>query len=332
MVDEMERLGVIRKSTSAWSSPVVLIPKKDGSYRFCVDYHKLNGVTKKDVYPLRRIDDIFDTLSGAKFFSTIDLAAGYWQIGLDPSTSAKSAFVTHRRLHEFVRMPFGMCNAPATFQRLMEVVLAGLLWKNCFVYIDDVLVCSATFEEHLTHLEEVLSRLRQVGLRLKAKKCLFLRKEVSYLGHVVTRQGIKPDPAKTDKIRGYPAPTDVSQVRQFLGLASYYRRFVPEFAMIASPLHLLLKKDTAFDWTPECADAFVGLKAALIHAPVLAYPQFDSQHPFILETDASTKGLGAVLTQQQRDQKVHPIAFASRSLTAAETNYAITELETLGLV
>ena len=149
-------------------------------------------------------------------------------------------------------MPFGMCNAPATFQRLMEVVLAGLLWKNCFVYIDHVLVCSNTFEEHLTHLEEVLSRLQQAGLRLKAKKCLFLRDEVSYLGHVVTSQGIKPDQAKTEKIRDYPAPTDVSQVRQFLGLASYYRKFVPEFAKIAAPFHFLLKKDVEFQWSPEC--------------------------------------------------------------------------------
>ena len=332
LVVEMEDLGVIQKSCSAWSSPVVLIPKKDGSYRFCVDYRKLNNVTKKDVYPLPRIDDILDTLSGAKFFSTLDLAAGYWQIGLDPATSAKSAFVTHQGLHEFVRMPFGMCNAPATFQRLMEVVLAGLLWKNCFVYIDDVLVCSNTFEEHLTHLKEVLSRLQQAGLRLKAKKCLFLRDEVSYLGHVVTSQGIKPDQAKTEKIRDYPAPTDISQVRQFLGLASYYRKFVPEFAKIAAPLHFLLKKDVEFQWSPECTQAFGKLKKALIHAPVLAYPQFNSTHPFILETDASTRGLGAVLAQQQDDGKVHPIAFASRSLTTAEKNYAITELETLGLV
>ena len=179
--------------------------------------------------------------------------------------------MTHKGLHEIVRMPFGMCNAPATFQRLMEVVLAGLLWNNCFVYLDDVLVCSSTFEEHIAHLQEVLSRLHQAGLRLKVKKCRFLRKEVPYLGHVVTRQGISPDPTKTDKMRDYPAPMDVSQVRQFLGLATYYRRFVPAFAKIASPLHALLKKGAVFDWIPECADAFSSLKEALINAPVLAY-------------------------------------------------------------
>ena len=229
-------------------------------------------------------------------------------------------------------MPFGMCNAPATFQRLMEVVLAGLLWKNCFVYIDDVLVCSQTFEEHLTHLAQVMSRLQQAGLRLKAKKCLFIQEAVPYLGHIVTPDGVKPDPAKADKVKNYPTPSDVSQVRQFLGLASYYRRFVPEFARIASPLHALLKKDAVFNWSSECEDAFGRLKKALVNTPVLAYPQYEDQHPFILETDASTRGLGAVLAQQQVDGKVHPIAFASRSLNPAEQKYTITELETLGLV
>ena len=304
-MEEMENLGVIRRSASAWSSPVVLVPKKDGNYRFCIDYRKLNSVTKKDVYPLPRIDDILDTLAGAKFFSTLDLAPGYWQMELDSETSAKSAFVSHRGLHEFVRMPFGMCNAPATFQRLMEVVIAGILCKSYFAYIDDVLVFSQTFEELLVHLGQVLSRLRQAGLRLKAKKCLFLREEVPYLGHVVTLGGIKPDPVKTEKMKRYPAPMDVSQVRQFLGLASYYRRFVPDFERIASLLHSLLKKGAVFSLTFECEKAFDHLKKALVSASVLAYPQFSSPHPFILETDASTKGLGAVLAQQQDDGKVH---------------------------
>ena len=250
----------------------------------------------------------------------MDLAAGYWQIELDSEAAAKSVFVTHKGLHEFVQMPFGMCNAPATFQRLMEVVLAGILWKSCFVYIDDILVCSKTFEEHVVHLQQVLSRLHRAGLRLKARKCLFLRKEVPYLGHVVTQQGIKPDSAKTEKMKSYLVPTDVSQVRQFLGLASYYRRFVPGFSGIASPLHSLLKKDAVFTWTIECESAFSQLKQALVQAPILAYPEFSSPHPFILEA------------QQQDDGKVHPIAFGSRSLTEAESNYAITELETLGLV
>ena len=192
-----------------------------GSYRFCVDYRKLNSVTKKDVYPLPRIDDILDTLEGAPYFTTFDLAPGYWHIGMDSESAAKSAFITHKGHHEFVRMPFGMCNAPATFQRLMErlmVILADLLWKSCFVYIDYVLICSRNFKDHLTHVEQVLQRLQNAGLRLKAKKCVLVREEVPYLGHVVTKDGIPPDPAKTEKTREYPNPTDVSQVRQFLGL------------------------------------------------------------------------------------------------------------------
>ena len=325
LMKEMEEAGVIKPSSSPWASPVVLVPKKDGTCRFCIDY-------RKDVYPLPRIDDILDTLGGTKYFSSLDLAAGYWQIGLDAESASKSAFTTHRGLHEFTRMPFGMCNAPATFQRLMEIVLAGMLWESCFAYIDDLLVCSKTFAEHLEHHKQVFARLRKANLRLKARKCLFLREEILYLGYVVTKQGIKPDPLKTDKIRNYPAPVSVTQVRQFLGLASYYRRFVQGFSGIASPLHLLLKRDAVFQWTTECQNAFNQLKDSLVNAPVLAYPQFQSSHPFILETDASAKGLGAVLAQQQEDGQVHPIAFTSRSLTASERNYGITELETLGLV
>ena len=167
-------------------------------------------MSRKDVYPLPRVDDIFDTLGDTKYFSSLDLCSGYCQIELDPESRPKSAFVTHRRLHEFVRLSFGLCNGPSTFQRLMEVVLSGLVWDSCFVYIDDVLVCSRTFEEHLQHLRQVFTQLREANLKLKPKKCLFLRDEVSYLGHVVTREGIRPDPSKTERIKEYPAPQDVS--------------------------------------------------------------------------------------------------------------------------
>ena len=332
MVKSMEQQGVIRPSTSPWGSPVVLIPKKGGTKRFCVDYRRLNAITKKDVYPLPRIDDILDTLGGNKYFTSLDLASGYWQVGMDEESAPKSAFVTHCGLFEFVRMPFGMCNAPATFQRLIEVVLTGLLWKECFAYIDDVLVSSPDFESHLAHLQKVFDRLRKAGLRLKTKKCRFLKPTVSYLGHLVTSEGIQPDPEKTSRVIGYPAPTDINEVRSFLGLASYYRRFVPGFAQIAAPLHSLLKKEAHFYWSPECQRAFERLKQLLTSAPVLAYPRFNSEHPFILETDASAKGLGAVLAQQQEDGKAHPIAFASRSLNAQERNYGITEMETLAVV
>ena len=227
MVNEMEKRGIVRSSSSPWASPVVLVPKKDGSVRFCVDFRRLNSITQKDVYPLPRVDDILDTLGNARFFTTLDLASGYWQVPLDDDAIPKT---THKGLYKFVRMPFGLCNAPATFQRAMQSVLAGLEWRDCFVYIDDILIASATFEEHLQHLEQVFNRLRTANLRLKPKKCRFLCKEVKYLGHVISVHGVVPDPEKTNQVKSFPTPTDVTSVRRFLGLASYYRRFVPKFA------------------------------------------------------------------------------------------------------
>ena len=329
MIDDMQKQGIIQPTSSPWASPVVLVPKKDGTTRFCVDYRRLNAVSRKDVYPLPRIEDILSTLGDANYFSTLDLASEYWQIEMEESSRPKTAFAT-QGLFEFTRMPFGLCNAPATFQRLMQVILAGLEWKCCFVYLDDILVASQTFEEHLAHLVEVFSRLQKAGLRLKPKKCAFLRDEVAYLGHIISQEGIRPDPAKVHKVRTFPVPTDVTTLRQFLGLASYYRKF--SFAKVASPLHDLTKKGSSFCWTSACDKAFQALKELMCDAPVLAYPRFGADATFILETDASTLGLGAILSQSQPDGMVHPIAYASRSLQPAEKNYGITELETMGLV
>ena len=332
MVSQMQAQGIVRPSRSPWASPIVLVPKKDGSLRFCVDFRKLNSITKKDVYQLPRVEDILDTLGEAKYFSSLDLASGYWQVELDEDACAKSAFTTHHGLFEFTRMPFGLCNAPATFQRAMQAVLSGLEWNSCFVYLDDILIASRTLEEHLQHMKEVFGRLRDAGLRLKPKKCLLLRDQVPYLGHVISAEGIRPDPAKTDKVKCFPVPHDVTTLRQFIGLASYYRRFVPGFAKVAAPLHALTKKDVSFNWTPQCDEAFSKLKNLLVTAPVLAYPHFGSDKEFILETDASGLGLGAVLSQRQEDGLIHPIAYASRSLNSHEQNDCISELETLGLV
>ena len=221
MVDAMQEQGIVRPSSSPWASPVVLVPKKDGSLRFCIDYRRLNSATRKDVYPLPRVDDILIALGDAKYFTSLDLASGYWQIELDEDARKKSAFTTYNGLFEFVRMPFGLCNAPATFQRLMQMVLSGLEYRGVFIYLDDVLVASKTFEEHLSHLREVFSRLRSACLRLKPRKCDILRDRVPFLGHIVSAAGIEPDPAKTDKIKDYPAPTNVTEVRKFLGFASY---------------------------------------------------------------------------------------------------------------
>ena len=245
MIQRMEEQGIVKPSASPWSSPIILVPKKDGTTRFCIDYRRLNAITKKDVYPLPRVDDILDTLGGCKYFS-LDLSSGYWQIEMDSESAEKTAFSTHCGLFEFTRMPFGLCNGPATFQRLMEIVLAGLEWKCCVVYLDEILVCSKTLEEHKEHLQQVFQRLRQAGLKLKPSKCSFLCREVVFLGHVISVSGVSPDPAKTEKVRNYPVPVDVISVRQFLGLSSYYRRFVPGFSKIAAPLYYLTKKSVPF--------------------------------------------------------------------------------------
>ena len=330
MVDDMIEQGVVQPSTSPWASPIVLVAKKDGTTRFCVDYRRLNSVTKKDVYPLPRIDDTLDSLARQQYFTTLDLASGYWQVGMDGQSQEKTAFITHSGLYEFRVMPFGLCNAPATFQRLMEVVLQGLVRKSCLVYLDDILVIGRTFSEHLSNLVKVFSRLRQAGLRLKPSKCCLARTEVEYLGHVVSQGGVAADPKKVEAVQAYPVPTNLKGLRSFLGLASYYRRFIPNFSSVARPLHILTRKNVQFDWTADCQTAFDTLKKLMTQAPLLAYPDFTE--PFMLETDASVEGLGAVLAQKKPDQSVHPIAYASRTLLPHERNYGISELEGLGVV
>ena len=228
MVEDMLHQNIIQTSHSPWASPVVLVKKKDRSMRFCVDYRRLNSVTKRDVHPLPRIDDTLDALAGARYFTTLDLASGYWQVAMDPNDREKTAFITHSGLFEFSVMPFGLCNAPATFQRLMETVLEGLARKQCFVYLDDILVISSSWEEHLHNLELVFERLKEAGLRLRPKKCAFVRQEVTYLGHVISEAGISVDPTKIEKLQGYPIPMGLKPLRQFLGIAAYYQRFTSQ--------------------------------------------------------------------------------------------------------
>ena len=246
LIQDMLARNVIQPSTSPWASPVVIVRKKDGSARFCVDYRRLNAVTRKDAYPLPRIDDTLDTLSGSQWFSTLDLLSGYWQVEVAEEDREKTAFATQSGLFEFKVMPFGLCNAPATFQRLMDLVLAGVQWSHCLVYLDDIIVVGRSFHDHLQNLSVVLQRLKEANLRLKPAKCSFCKTQVSYLGHIVSRQGVATDVDKTSKVSNWPTPTTISEVQKFLGLALYYGRFVKNYATIASPLHKLTKRGKQF--------------------------------------------------------------------------------------
>ena len=295
LLDGMLERQVIEPSQGSWSSPVVLVKKKDGSTRFCVDFRQLNAVTKKDAQPLPRIDETLDVLGSALWFSCLDLTSGYWQVEVAPEDREKTAFVTPCGLFQFCVMPFGLTNAPATFQRLMERVLAGLHWTTCLIYLDDILIFSATVQQHFTRLREIFDRLKQAGLKIKPSKCSLLQKSIKYLGHVVSEHGIKTDSDKTRCIADWPTPSCLQDLKQFLGLASYYRRFVRNFAAIVAPLVKLTEKGHVWHWSSDCDAAFLQLKERLVTSPILGYPVFNQ--PFMVDTDASGEGLGAVLSQ-----------------------------------
>jgi hypothetical protein len=328
-VDKMMEAGVIEPAEGPWASPVVLVKKKDGSTRFCVDYRRLNAATVKDAYPLPRVEDCLDTMAGASWFSSLDLAAGYWQMDIAEADKPKTAFATHNGLFQFRRMPFGLCNAPGTFERVMEVVMRGLQWKTCLVYLDDIVVFAPTFEQHLLRLEEVLDRLITAGLKVKPSKCQLARRAVTFLGHVVSENGVSTDPAKVEAVESWPSPGTVTEVRSFLGLAGYYRAFVPGFATIAKPLSSLAEKGRVFKWDEGCEEAFRELKRLLTAAPVLAFPHAEGQ--LVLDTDASDTGLGVVLAQDQGEGE-RVLAYGSRALNKPERNYCVTRRELLAIV
>ena len=326
---EMLDNNIVRPSSSPWASPVVLVKKKDGSLRFCVDFRKLNSLTRKDAYSLPRIDDTLNSLAGSKWFTTLDLASGYWQVEICPADREKTAFCTPDGHFEFNVMPFGLCNAPATFQRLMDIVLAGVQWSSCLVYLDDVIIMGRSFEEHLDNLSMVLARLQAAGLMLKPEKCNFFQKEVLYLGHIVSEQGVTPNPEKTEKVTKWPTPTCLVELQGFLGLSNYYRHFIKGYAEVAKPLHELSRQGKDFKWTKECESAFNILKMKLTTSPILVYP--DLTKPFILDTDASNHSLGAVLSQVH-DGKEKVVCYDSRLLSKEERNYCVTRRELLAVV
>lgn len=328
-VEELLAQGVIEKSCSPWSAAVVLVKKKDGSTRCCVDYRGLNAVTTKDSYPLPRVDDTLDALTGAQWFSTLDLKSGYHQVEVAEEDREKTAFSSGQGLYQFKVMSFGLVNAPATFERLMERVLEGLLWKSALVYLDDVLVYGDSFKLALERLKTVLDRLRAANVKLSPKKCCLFRKEVPFLGHIVTSEGVKTDPGKVESVKEWPVPRSVTEVRGFIGLCTYYRRFVKGFAQTAAPLHHLTRKGACFHWSEDCQRAFEELKEALANAPVLPYP--DPTKVYILDCDASAEGVGAVLSQE-KDGQEWVVSYFSRKFSAPERNYCVTRKELLAVI
>uniref|UniRef100_A0A8C9TDM7 Gypsy retrotransposon integrase-like protein 1 n=1 Tax=Scleropages formosus TaxID=113540 RepID=A0A8C9TDM7_SCLFO len=329
-ISKMLEDDIIEPASGPWASPIVIVEKPGTEPRFCVDFRKVNKCTVRDSYPLPRVDDSLDFLARGKFISTLDLARGYWQVSLAADSRPKSAFISHKGLYQFKVMPFGLSNAPATFQRLMNTVLAGLTHTCCMVYLDDIVVASPTFDQHLTDLASVLGRLAEAGLSLKLAKCHFCTPKLRYLGYLVTPGGIGPDESKVAAIKQFPTPRTVKNMRQFLGLTSYYRRFISGYARIAEPMFALLREDAHFTWSPECQQSFDHLKLRLTRAPVLVLPNFGK--PFTVHTDACDVGLGAALTQTGEDGLERAVAFASRTLHKSERLYSTSEKECLGVI
>ena len=319
--------GIISKSTSPWAFPLVTDTKSDGTQRLCVNFRPLNQRTKKDAWPMPNIDGLLEELQGSALFTTLDLFSGYWQIRLDERVKDLTSFRCKFGTFRFEVLPFGLQNAPAVFQRMMSELFADLRFVK--VYLDDVIVHSKTEEEHIKHLEKVFVKLASHSLKIKVRKCKFLREQVRVLGHVVSRDGVSCDPDKIVKIKNWPRPDSKEEVLSFVSLGSYCRKFIKNFACLAKPLYDV-SKGSMFHWTPEAELSFQLLKTIVTSPPVLAYP--DYYRPFKVYADACGYGLGVILAQENDEGEEHPVAYASRTLVQSEKNYSVTDKEGLAVI
>ena len=325
-IDKLLEAGVIRNSHSSWSAPIIVVPKGDGGKCLVIDYRALNKVTRKFVWPMPKVEDIFSQLNGAKYFSTLDLRARYHYIGLTTDSIPKTAFTSPFGKYEYVKVPFGLAQAPAYFQELMTGVLKDLPFA--MAYLDDIIIYSSTPEEHLEHIRTVFEKLRDAKLSMKLSKCHFFAKEIQYLGHILGTEGIKPVPAKTEAIRAMHPPVNPKQVHAFLELVGYYRKFIKNFAKIAKPLTKLTRMGIKFEWKDTHHDAFMKLKEAIIQAPILRYP--DMTKPYIVYTDASDDACRAQLSQIHNRTKF-PVAFLSHTFTDTQRRWRTPEQEAYGI-
>lgn len=332
-INKMLKLKVVKPSHSAWASPVVIVPKKYGKARSCVDYRRLNNITKKDAYPLPRMEDCLDSLGDAKVFTSLDCTAGYWQVSMRKEDQKKTALTSHYGIFEWTTMPFGLTNAPATFQRALNIILSGLKWQICLVYLDDVIIFSSSAEQHIKDVDQVLKRLREAGVTLNLEKCKWFTLEVEYLGHTITPGELHVLNKNTGALRVANFPTTKTQMNSFLGMCNVYRRFVQDFTKRARRLNALTKKDVPPDLpppSPEEQASFEDLRGALVNSLILALPKV-GRH-LTLDVDASAYQLGCTLLQEDENGKHQPLGSWSRGLLPAELNYSTTERECLGIV